>query len=141
MVFPEEKTFQRNVDLISRIRFEFEDGKLEYEIPSHHKLLLGRNDDNKSVDVDLIPFGAYRFGVSRQHIYLEQRYGRWFVVDMESHNHTWLNGQKLHPNVAYILSNGDELRLSNLRIHVYFEWVSRPKILHHKDTKDAKKKT
>lgn len=121
MAFPEEKTVQRNEAFMSKVCFVLDDEVLEYEVQAHHRLIIGRTDNDITVDVDLSPYGAYRLGVSRQHIYLEQRYGKWFVIDMGSQNNTWLNGRKLPALVAHILSDGDLLQLSNMYIRVYFE--------------------
>lgn len=120
MAFLEEHP-RTKAAFINHLRFVFEDGNTEIEIPKQHKLVLGRSDDKQTVDFDLTAYGAYRLGVSRQHIRLEQRYGKWFITDLESDNGTWMDNKQIHPLVAYELRNGTEIRLSDLQMCIYFQ--------------------
>jgi pSer/pThr/pTyr-binding forkhead associated (FHA) protein len=116
-----EKQRQKKAPFMNRLRFVFEDNEVEVEVPIPHKLLIGRSDEKKTVDFDLTEHGAYGLGVSREHIRLEQRYGRWFVIDLESDNGTWLNDKQMYPMVAYELRSGTEIRLSDFHMCVYFQ--------------------
>jgi pSer/pThr/pTyr-binding forkhead associated (FHA) protein len=43
------------------------------------------------------------------------------IVDLDSVNHTYINGQRLHPKEVRVLRDGDELRLGKLSIKVTFK--------------------
>ena len=73
-----------------------------------------------SVQIDLEPYGAFEKGVSRHHSVI-RRVGLGFEIeDLGSANGTFLNGQPLNPHMSHVIKNGDELRLGELRMHVYF---------------------
>lgn len=70
--------------------------------------------------IDLEPYGAFDKGVSRMHMTV-RRVGKGFQVeDLGSANGTFVNGFSLAPHTPHELKNGDELRLGDLRMHVYF---------------------
>lgn len=56
--------------------------------------------------------------VGRHHADLFCRDGGCYVVDCNSTNHTYLNGQKLTPGVEYPLQSGDTLLLGDESFHV-----------------------
>lgn len=86
------------------------------------EITIGRFDPttNTSPDVDLLKFGGGEKGVSRKHAVIIRRDGALSVVDHNSGNGTYLNGQKLVANQPRILRNGDDLRLGNLKLRVSF---------------------
>jgi len=86
------------------------------------EISIGRFDPttNTSPDVDLLKFGGGEKGVSRKHAVIIRRDGALSVVDHNSGNGTYLNGQKLVANQPRILRNGDDLRLGNLKLRVSF---------------------
>ena len=86
--------------------------------------ILGRRDPATGVapDVDLTPYAGYRMGVSRRHAAI--RYGddnTLNVWDLGSSNGTFLNGQRLNAHRPYRLHDGDELRLGQMIIRLYFK--------------------
>jgi hypothetical protein len=75
--------------------------------------------------IDLHPFYAHMFGVSRRHAVLEKDGRRITVTDLHSTNGTRLNGTALYPMQRRIIRNGDELQVGNLRLRVQFsKWGS-----------------
>jgi len=80
--------------------------------------LVGREDPYTNVypDVDLTPFGAEDKGVSRRHFKLTLAEGQYAVQDLASTNYTWLNQQRLQPNVPVSLKDGDEIRAGRLKL-------------------------
>ena len=69
--------------------------------------------------VDLGNYGAFDKGVSRNHARIK-RQGRAFLIeDLGSSNGTFVNGHSLGPNEACPIRNGDEVRLGDLRMHIY----------------------
>jgi hypothetical protein len=70
--------------------------------------------------VDLSPFYAQMYGVSRRHAVLEKEGRRITVTDLHSTNGTRLNGTALYPMQRRIVRNGDEIQVGNLRLRVTF---------------------
>lgn len=56
--------------------------------------------------------------VGRHHADILWHDDAYFVVDMNSTNHTYLNGQEIAPGMEYMLQNGDELTLGDEVFHV-----------------------
>lgn len=86
------------------------------------KIVLGRAhpDMPGAVDLDLIPYGADKRGVSRRHAQLSIQSEALFIEDLNSTNSTRLNGYILVPGHRYRLQDGDELMLGQLRIILRF---------------------
>ena len=81
--------------------FEFEQA---YEL---HRLVL-----------DLAPYMAIEYGVSRHHAALIPGEDALYVVDLDSTNGTWINGKYLEPGQRYMLTPGDRLELGLIRFEV-----------------------
>lgn len=110
-------------DQHKRLQLNFRDINEALLIEVHHYLVLGRAHDDPKIaqpDVDLLPYGAADKGVSRRHLHLSRDHDTINVTDLGSANHTYLNGQRLTPNEARILRDGDELRLGRLVIRFQF---------------------
>jgi len=85
------------------------------------KVVLGRHISQASIPVvDLGPYEANRFGVSRQHAIIVNMQDSFTIQDLESTNGTWVNGQRLQPGKAYPFSNGSQVRLGQLTLYAYF---------------------
>ena len=54
--------------------------------------------------------GGNESGVSRRHARLVVQEGQRFLIDLNSTNFTFLNGEKLQPGRLYPLKPGDEIR-------------------------------
>jgi hypothetical protein len=88
------------------------------------RLTIGRLDPDtgEAPVVDLSDCKAVEKGVSRRHAAIVRRdTGTLSLVDSESDNGTFLNGQRLVPNQPRILRDGDEIRLGHLVMYVRFE--------------------
>lgn len=59
---------------------------------------------------------AVELGVSRRHAQIVCEDGRYYLVDLHSTNGTWLNRQKLVPEVRYPLHSEDIVTLGRLRL-------------------------
>jgi pSer/pThr/pTyr-binding forkhead associated (FHA) protein len=86
------------------------------------KIVIGRADSEgeAALDLDLIPYGAAGRGVSRRHIQIVRDEDSLFVEDLNSTNHTLLNGYVLDSRQRYRLHDGDELALGLMRLVVRF---------------------
>jgi pSer/pThr/pTyr-binding forkhead associated (FHA) protein len=88
------------------------------------RVVIGRIDPKsweETPDLDLNPYGADEYGVSRIHAALESAMNPPMLVDMGSANGTFVNGQKLVPHHPSPLRSGDEIRLGRLVARVYFK--------------------
>ncbi len=84
------------------------------------RLVIGRSDKatNFLPDVDLAPYHADVYGISRQHAALVANSGQLMIVDLNSGNGTYLNGVKLSPHEETALRSQDRLQLGKLPLEV-----------------------
>jgi hypothetical protein len=89
---------------------------------SNDEIVLGRKSAESVMvpDVDLGVFDGEALGVSRLHATLRRQGDTVVISDMNSLNHTYVNGQPLHPHDVRVLHDGDELRLGQLLMRVHF---------------------
>lgn len=56
--------------------------------------------------------------VSRQHARLDCQAGQWIITDLDSGNHTFVNGRQV---TSQALRHGDEVRVGNTRMRFYIQ--------------------
>lgn len=80
--------------------------------------VLGRADPMSAFrpDLDFGPYGAMRCGVSRRHALLRPGEGTLSIIDQNSTNGTWVNGQRLTPGQGFALADGDVVELGGLQM-------------------------
>lgn len=80
--------------------------------------VLGRADPMSAFrpDLDYAPYGAMRHGVSRRHALVRPGERTLYLIDQNSTNGTWVNGQRLLPGRDFPLSDGDIIELGALRM-------------------------
>lgn len=84
-------------------------------------IVVGRYEPSDDLPtVDLEEFGGAQLGVSRRHAVIERGDDGFKIFDTNSKNGSWLNGIPLEPLVPHFLRSGDEIRLGQMNIHVYF---------------------
>lgn len=86
-------------------------------------LTVGRvveGDDNKRPDVDLTPHDGEAQGVSRIHFSIQPNGERLTIIDLNSGNGTFLNGNRLKPEEPYRLTGGDQITAGLLRLDINF---------------------
>jgi hypothetical protein len=91
--------------------------------PRKDEMVIGRASPDSVMlpDIDLAPFDALNKGVSRLHAGLRRQGETLVLTDLGSRNHSYINGQRLHPQEVRVLRNGDELRFGQLNLRVYFK--------------------
>jgi pSer/pThr/pTyr-binding forkhead associated (FHA) protein len=98
------------------------DGQLvkQVDAPAVEGYIFGRSDSSSTYvpDIDLAEFGARDKGVSRRHAVLVRYHGLLHIVDLSSVNGTFLNGERLLPDVPYPLNAGHQLSLANLTVSI-----------------------
>ncbi|MGQ9479987.1 FHA domain-containing protein [Chloroflexus sp.] len=83
-------------------------GKSEY--------IIGREDPVSNIfpEIDLTPYGGESGGVSRQHAKIVHVGNQWSIVDLNSTNHTRVNGQRIEPQTPTLISDGTKLQFGRL---------------------------
>ena len=83
-------------------------------------LIVGRAHPESGVypNIDLSPFKAEEFGLSREHLQLKLKEDRVVVVDNSSSNGTWLNGERLEPMQDYWIRHMDLIKLGIMVLQV-----------------------
>ncbi len=80
--------------------------------------VLGRADPLSAFrpDMDFVAYGAMRYGVSRRHALIRPGEQMLYLIDQNSTNGTWVNGQRLLPGRDFPLADGDTIELGALRL-------------------------
>ena len=89
-----------------------------------NEFTLGRISDAQPImpDIDLTPYQAYANGVSRLHVVLKRNGKKISVIDLGSSNGTYLNSERLKPNIEVLVKNNDILSLGKLKIQVLINY-------------------
>jgi hypothetical protein len=99
------------------------EGMEPFVVQAKREIILGRKDPATGgiPDIDLAAYAGYRMGVSRRHAALristETRLELW---DLGSSNGTHLNGIRLAAHRPNPVQDGDEIRLGQMVMHIYF---------------------
>lgn len=86
-------------------------------------IIRAKNNEKVMVDKPVFRIGKERSyvdyfigdnsGISRSHANIITREGKYFVVDTNSTNHTFVNGTIIQSNVEVEINHGDKLRFAN----------------------------
>lgn len=107
------------------LRIEIDGGPEPILVQPKQELIFGRRDPATGAmpDIDLTPYAGYRMGVSRRHAAIRSSDENYLDVwDLGSSNGTFLNGQRLNAHRPYRLRDGDQLRLGQMVIRLYFQY-------------------
>jgi pSer/pThr/pTyr-binding forkhead associated (FHA) protein len=91
---------------------------VQLDLSGTEGFVLGRSDSKSSYlpDIDLASFRALDKGVSRRHAAFVRYQGNLHIVDLSSVNGTFLNGNRLTPEMPYPINAGDRLVLGELAV-------------------------
>lgn len=105
------------------LRIEIEGGATPMLVYPKSEIIMGRRDPNTGTlpDVDLTAYAGYRMGVSRTHASIRLQDKVLNLSDRGSSNGTFLNGNKLTAHHPYPLRDGDEIRLGQMMLKIYFQ--------------------
>ncbi|MEO8610080.1 MAG: FHA domain-containing protein [Chloroflexota bacterium] len=105
------------------LRIEIEGGSTPMLVYPKQEIIMGRRDPNTGgmPDVDLTAYAGYRMGVSRRHAAVRLQDKQLHVSDLGSSNGTFLNGTRLNAHRPYQLKDGDEVRLGQMVLRLYFQ--------------------
>ncbi|SRR5258708_14156755 len=93
-----------------------------FKITLRDEMIIGRSTSQSALgpDIDLSSFGAEKLGVSRLHAALKRTGDTVSLMDLQSSNRTFVNGQRMYAHEVRVLRDGDEIRLGKLVIKVIF---------------------
>ncbi len=75
--------------------------------------IIGREDATAQIDLDGYPEGKF---ISHRHAQITHINGQYYIEDLGSSNHTYLNQIKLAQGQAEPLKDGDTIRLGKLEL-------------------------
>ncbi len=121
-----ERLFDPNTSVLSLgWRIQFRIGDQRKTIPVKPRIMVGREAETgangDTLNFDLTPFGAYHFGVSRNHAVMTLDNGYLYLEDLGSTNGTRINGFQLTAKQKYRLRDGDEIEFARLRSNIIFK--------------------
>jgi hypothetical protein len=105
------------------LRVDIEGATTPMLVYPKQEIILGRRDPNTGAmpDVDLTAYAGYRMGVSRQHAAIHFQDKQLDISDLGSSNGTFLNGTRLTAHRPYQLRDGDEVRLGQMVLKLFFQ--------------------
>lgn len=96
-------------------------------VRTDEEFVVGRTEELTSESiVDLTNQDGFAFGVSRRHAMIRSTGDKYVLIDLNSSNGTWLNGQILIPTQPYDLPNGSVVQLGRLKLCVAYKQPSSP---------------
>ncbi|MBN1230308.1 MAG: protein kinase [Anaerolineales bacterium] len=89
-------------------------------LDKNREYIIGRRYKQQPVipDIDLTPFKAYDWGISRLHAKVIIGMDNVKLVDMGSSNGTWVKGEKIRPGNEVELKHGDVFLLGRLSMQI-----------------------
>lgn len=107
-------------DKSSVVCLHFVDTGQVLDLELDREYMIGRRHKTQPIlpDIDLTPFKAYEWGISRLHASLNVQKEQVSITDIGSSNGTWYAGRRLPPNKPLVLKHGDLLHLGKLKIQV-----------------------
>ncbi len=98
-------------------RLELFDGKHAFPLPTDRtEFIVGREDPVSQIfpEVDLTSYGGEAGGVSRQHARINRSGNTWSVTDLDSTNHTRVDGERIEPNTPTPIVDGTKLQFGRI---------------------------
>jgi pSer/pThr/pTyr-binding forkhead associated (FHA) protein len=94
-----------------------------FELPLSKEVVIGRLDASRAVfpDVDLTGEDGLEKGISRRHARISRRENEVFIEDLNSLNGTFLNANRLVPELPYPLKDGDRVQLGSLILTIFLK--------------------
>lgn len=88
---------------------------------TEEEFVIGRAGELTSEPlVDLTSFEGFALGVSRRHVMIKSSGEKYVLIDLNSSNGTWLDGQRLVPTKPYDLPSGSVIQLGRMKLIVSY---------------------
>ena len=125
---PEELHIDEAIIPSDGIIIYFAETTKPFAIRTEKEFIIGRRSvETPESILDLSDFDGFKMGMSRRHAMIRRTQTGYEVIDLSSTNGTWVNDQRLVPYRPYPLISGSLLRLSRIRLFVYFRSESENK--------------
>jgi len=125
---PEELRIDESIIPSNGIAVYFEGTTKPVEIINDKEFVIGRKViSTQESFLDLSDFDGFKMGLSRRHAMIRRTESDYEIIDLSSTNGTWLNDKRLVPYITYPLASGSRLRLSRIRLVVFYHFVSEGK--------------
>lgn len=110
-----------NVQVNHAILFYVPDNMTPIIFADKDKITVGRQDAQGRItpEFDLDSYNGAQMGVSRLHAKIVFEAGRFYIEDLHSTNHTWIDGYKLVPYQYYDIPNGALLQFGQFVATAY----------------------
>ena len=93
-------------------------------VANDKEFILGRESgDGSEKIIDLTNLDGFAMGVSRRHVRIRAVDNGYKLIDLNSSNGTWLNGQILVPTIVYALPSGSNIQLGQLKLVAIYNSV------------------
>ncbi len=90
------------------------------EMDAAQTIIVGRMPSPHGKLLDLTPFQATRYGISRHHAIIRIEEDGYMLEDLNSTNGTYINNFRIEPPLRYPLKHRDELRFGQLTMQILF---------------------
>lgn len=125
---PEELHIDESIIPSNGIAVYFEGTTKPVEIITDKEFIVGRRiAESPESFLDLADFDGYKMGLSRRHAMIRRTESGYEIIDLSSTNGTWLNDERLVPYITHPLASGSRLRLSRIRLVVFYRFVPESK--------------
>src|SRR5271157_2686185 len=85
------------------------------EVCLENEFIIGRlTEVTEEKVVDLTLYNAFNLGVSRRHLMVRRSGDGYEVIDLNSTNGTWVDGQRLVLQQPFAVNSGSQIRLGNM---------------------------
>jgi pSer/pThr/pTyr-binding forkhead associated (FHA) protein len=110
----------RLVEGAKQVSLNFLDTGQVVSLELNREYVIGRRHKSQPIlpDIDLSPFKAYDWGISRLHANLSVTNDKVSITDLGSSNGTWHAGSRISANQPYELKHGDVIHLGKLKLQI-----------------------
>jgi len=116
----EEKAPPISVYDHNTVVFTIHSDRVYMMLPEGKDILMGRNHTSNIMqpELDLSVYDAEECGISRLHAALKHESDGWRIIDMNSSNGTWVDGERLAPFVPHLLNKNSHVFLGKLQLAI-----------------------
>ena len=95
-------------------RIILKEKNITLELPDKDNIVVGRTYRTNVVDLDLEPYEASKYGVSRNHARFLRQGDLCLLEDLGSLNGTFVNNMEARQGNPVVLKDGDTVRFSHM---------------------------
>lgn len=106
-----------------QLLFVIPSSRRRIELKLEHQIRIGRADPEAKIipELDLTQDKGIENGISRLHAVVQLVKQGVILMDLGSTNGTYLNNSRLLTQKPFLLKSGDEIKLGDLLLHIFFD--------------------